>query len=169
MIRERLARYRGRIRRELTTAFREEHTPHEVGLSFSIGIFVTALPTGGLGIGLLAGLAAWWSWVSKPAIIASIAVLNPLIKPAVYVASYQAGGVLLGDRPLRSGTTPTSITEMAGIAVRQLLIGNLVIAVLLSILSYASVVSLMRIHRQRKRRRSGQSFVSAILEPFRRW
>lgn len=168
MIRERLARYRDRVRQELTSAFQEEHTPHEVGLSFSIGIFVTAMPTGGLGIGLLAGLAAWWSWVSKPAIIASIAVLNPLIKPAVYVASFQTGGLLLGTRGLRSSTTPASITEMAGAAVRQLLVGNLVIAALLSISSYAVVVYLTRVHQKQKQRRSEQSLASAALGPFRR-
>lgn len=169
MIRNRLARYRNRVRQELTSAFQEKHTPHEVGLSFSIGIFVTAMPTGGLGIGLLAGLAAWWSWISKPGIIASIAVLNPFVKPAVYVASYQTGGVLLGTRSLYSSPPSASLTETAGIAIRQLLIGNLVIAALLSILSYVLVVSLTRIHKRRKRQSSGQSLVSAVLGPFRRW
>ncbi len=163
-----MARYRDRVRQKLTSALQEEHTPHEVGLSFSVGIFVTAMPTGGLGIGLLAGLAAWWSWISKPAIIASVAVLNPFVKPAVYVASYQTGGVLLGNRSLYSSTTSTSLTETAGVAVRQLLVGNLVIAVLLSILSYALVVSLTRIHRQRKRQCSGKSIASTVFGPFRR-
>jgi uncharacterized protein len=128
------------------------------------------MPTGGLGIGLLAGLAAWRPWISKPAIIASIAVLNPLVKPAVYVASYQTGGIVLGNQSLRSGfdTNYTSITEAAGVAIKQLLIGNLLIAALLSISSYAVVVRLTRAHRERKRERSGRSLVSVVFGMFRR-
>ncbi|MDG5817308.1 DUF2062 domain-containing protein [Natronococcus sp. A-GB7] len=168
MIRERLSRYRERVRRELTTALQEEHTPHEVGLSFAVGIFVTAMPTGGLGIGLLAGLAAWRSWVSKPAIVAAIAVLNPLVKPAVYVGSYQVGGLIFGERPLRSSTTDASLLETAGIVVRQLLVGNLLIAAVLSVSSYVVVARLTRLHRERADDPADRSSASAVLGLFRR-
>lgn len=166
MIRERLGRYRDRVRQELTAAFEEEHTPHEVGLSFAIGIFVTALPTGGLGISLFFVFAAWWSWISKPAIFASVAVLNPLVKPAVYVASYQTGGILVGNRPFQSDDA--LLTETAGVAVKQLLVGNLLIAAALSVVCYVLLAHLTRIHRRRKCDSSERSFVSAVLEPFRR-
>lgn len=166
MIRGRLDRYRDRVRRQLRTAFEEEHTPHEIGLSFAIGIFVTTLPTGGLGIGLFFVLVAWWSWISKPAIFASVAVLNPLVKPAVYVVSYQMGSVFIGTQPLRSdGTT---ITETAEVAARQFMIGNLLTAVLLSAVSYAFVRHLTRMNRQRNEQYAKRSFVSAILGSFRR-
>ncbi|WP_049893194.1 DUF2062 domain-containing protein [Natronococcus jeotgali] len=173
MIRERLARHRARIRRKLMAAFREEHTPHEIGLSFAVGIFVTALPTGGLGLGVLAGLAAWKSWVSKPATIAAVAVLNPLIKPAVYVASYQLGGAFLGGGSLRpvdaaASLSRGSITEIAGTAARQLLVGNLLLAAALSVSSYAVVARLTRAHRERGSDRPDRSTVSAVLGLFRR-
>ncbi|AGB36792.1 DUF2062 domain-containing protein [Natronococcus occultus] len=174
MIRERLARYRDRVRGKLTTAFREEHTPHEIGLSFAIGILVTALPSGGLGVGLLAGLAAWKSWISKAAVVAAIAVLNPVIKPAVYVASYQLGGVALGTGSLRPDETTAalaegSLTEVAGAAIRQLLVGNVLIAVVLSISSYAVVTRLTRAHRERVEERTDRSTASAVLGLFRRF
>ena len=164
MIRERLARYRDRARRELTAAFQEEHTPHEIGVSFGIGVFVTAMPTGGLGIGLFFVFASLWSWISKPAIFASVAVLNPLVKPAVYVASFQLGGVLLGPRSVQS---VDASAETAGLAVQQLLVGNVVIAIVLSILGYVIVVHMTRAHRRRKRR-SGTTLVTTLLGPFRR-
>ena len=164
MIRERLARYRDRARRELTAAFQEEHTPHEVGVSFAIGVFVTSMPTGGLGIGLFFLFASLWSWISKPAIFASVAVLNPFVKPAVYVASFQLGGILLGPRSMQS---IDASAETAGIAVQQLLLGNVVIAVILSIVGYVLVVHMTRAHRRRKRR-SGSTLVATLLGPFRR-
>lgn len=165
MIHDRLARYRDRFRRELIVAFRKEHTPHQIGVSFGIGIFITALPTGGLGIGLFFVFASLWSWISKPAIFASVAVLNPFVKPAVYVASLQIGGLLLGVQSIRSHETTI---ESAGVAVQQLVLGNVVLAVCLSVVSYLIVVHLTRTHRRRRRRQSGTSVTSALRGPFRR-
>ncbi len=145
-------------------AFREEHTPHQVGVSFGIGVFITSLPTGGLGVGLFFVFAALWSWISKPAIFASVAVLNPFVKPAVYVASFQIGGVLLGSRSIRSGETAA---ETAGIAVQQLLLGNLLVAVCLSVLGYVLVVHLTRAYRRRRRRQQFPSLLSVLFGPFR--
>jgi Uncharacterized protein conserved in bacteria (DUF2062). len=52
MIRRRLVRIRSQVRERLVTAFVERYTPHEVAASFSVGVFITALPT--LGVGVLA-------------------------------------------------------------------------------------------------------------------
>ncbi|ELY60687.1 DUF2062 domain-containing protein [Natronolimnohabitans innermongolicus] len=166
MVRERLARYRDRARRKLLEAFREKHTPHQVAASFAIGIFITSLPTGGLGIGLFFVLISLQSWISKPAIFASVAVLNPFVKPAVYVASFQLGGTLLGSSAVDSWDE--SAGEAAAIAVQQLLLGNLVIAVLLTGVAYATVFHLTRAHRRRSGQQSETSFASLILGLFRR-
>ncbi|MWV39321.1 DUF2062 domain-containing protein [Natrialba sp. INN-245] len=147
MLWERFARYRDRVRRELTDAFREEHTPHQVASSFAIGIFVTALPTGGLGVGLFFVFVSIWSWISKPAIFASVAVLNPFVKPAVYVASLQTGATVLGTDPIPLEETAA---ESAWAVARQLVIGNLVIAVGLSVVGYTIVLHLTRAHRSRR-------------------
>ncbi len=152
MVRERLACYRDRARRELTAAFQEEHTAHEVAISFAIGIFVTALPTGGLGIGLFFVLVSLWSWISKPAIFASVAVLNPFVKPAVYVASFQVGGVFVHTPSLDAAE---SATETARVALRQLLVGNVIVAVVLAVVGYFVVFHLTTAHRKRKRGGSG--------------
>ncbi|AXR78853.1 DUF2062 domain-containing protein [Natrarchaeobaculum sulfurireducens] len=152
MVRERVACYRDRVRRELTAAFREEHTEHEVAISFAIGVFVTTLPTGGLGIGLFLVLVSVWSWISKPALFASVAVLNPFIKPVVYVASFQVGGVFVHTPSLESAG---SATETARFAVRQLLVGNVVVAFVLAAVGYLLVFHLISAHRERKRRGSG--------------
>ncbi|WP_137289826.1 DUF2062 domain-containing protein [Natronorubrum halophilum] len=166
MVGERLAQYRDRVRRKLLAAFREEHTPEQVALSFAIGIFITSLPTGGLGIGLFFVLVAIWSWISKPAIFASVAVLNPIVKPLVYLASFQTGAFLLGSDSVRSRDAIN--TETAWVAIQQLLLGNVVIAVILSSLGYVLVLYLTRVHRERFSRQSGSSLASEILGFFRR-
>ncbi|EMA40045.1 DUF2062 domain-containing protein [Halobiforma nitratireducens] len=147
MLRERLVTYRDRARRKLTDAFRREHTPHQIAASFSIGVFVTALPTGGLGVGLLFAFVSVWSWISKPAIFASVAVLNPFVKPGVYVASFQVGGTVLGTNPLPSTALSS---ETARTAVQQLLVGNVIVAAVLSAIGYVLLLHLTRTYRRRK-------------------
>lgn len=160
MVRERLASYRDRIRRKLVAAFREEHTPHQVAASFAIGVFVTALPTGGLGVGLFFVLVSLRAWISKPAIFASVAVLNPIVKPAVYLSSFQFGALLLGSDSMDSRDAMTG--ETAWVAVRQLVLGNVVVAVVLAVLGYIAVLYLTHVHR----RRSDRFEMSADMEIF---
>lgn len=166
MIRDRLARYRDRVRRSLLAAFREEHTPHEIALSFAIGIFITAMPSGGLGIGLFFLFVYWWSWVSKPAIFASVVVLNPVIKPVVYLASYKVGAFLFGTEPIVPSTHSSLETIIS--VIQLLLIGNLIIALVLSAVSYVTVLHLTRMHRQQVRGDSSTSGWSSVLLFFRR-
>ncbi|ELZ00031.1 DUF2062 domain-containing protein [Natrialba asiatica] len=164
-IRDRLGHYREEALHKLTVAIQEEHTPHEVAVSFAIGIFVTTLPTGGLGIGLFFVFSALWSWICKPALFASVAVLNPFVKPAVYLSSVHVGGVLLGTNPIRSHET---IAESATVTAHQLIVGNVVLATILSAISYVIVRRLTRLHRRRAHHSSDRSLVSTIRQVLRR-
>ncbi|MFP8956084.1 DUF2062 domain-containing protein [Natrialbaceae archaeon A-CW3] len=158
MVRERLVRYRDRIRRELLRAFREEHTPHEIAASFAIGIFITAMPSGGLGIGLFFLFVYWWSWVSKTAIFASVVVLNPLIKPAVYLASYHVGAFIFGTEPVL--TVNNGHLDTVLMIIQFVLVGNLIIAIGLAVASYVTVYHLTLAHRKRKAERDMSSITT---------
>ncbi|MFP9191884.1 DUF2062 domain-containing protein [Natronosalvus vescus] len=160
MVRERLARYRDRVRRELLAAFREEHTPHEIAASFAIGIFITAMPSGGLGIGLFFLFVYWWSWVSKTAIFASVLVLNPLIKPAVYLASYHVGAFIFGTEPVLTVNNVHLDTVLT--IVQLILVGNLIIAIVLALASYVTVYHLTQAHRKRKEERNASSISTTM-------
>lgn len=166
MVRGRLARYRDRVRRKLLAAFREDRTPRQVATSFAIGIFITALPTGGVGVGLFFVFISLWSWISKPAIFAAVVVLNPAVKPAVYLASFQVGALLLGTNPVRSHDV--TMTESARIGIQQLLLGNAVLAVGLSAVGYVTVLRLTQLYRQRSDRHHEFSLGSDIRGLFRR-
>lgn len=120
--------YRSKIIEELENAFKEDHTPHETAASFSIGVFVTSLPTLGTGLILFAVLARLFDRISKLALFASVLVLNPFIKPAVYVASINLGGIIL--------TRQLSITTEPETLLLYLIVGNLVIGVILAVVSY---------------------------------
>lgn len=161
MFQERFERYRDRVRREFTAAFREEHTPHEVAASFTIGVFVTSMPTGGLGIGLFFVFAYWLSWISKPAIFASVAVLNPFVKPIVYLGSLQLGAFVLGT----GGLLPdeSTATESSIAFVQQLVVGNLLIALTLAAIGYVVVLQLMYAHRRRANSERDSTLILIVL------
>jgi len=80
VIRARVGGYVGRVRAALTRAFAETHTPREVAGSFSLGVFITMLPTLGTGLLVFVALAAAVDRVSKVALFASVVVFNPAVK-----------------------------------------------------------------------------------------
>lgn len=159
MVRDRLSVYRDRIRRELTAALEEEHTDRQIAASFALGTFVTAMPTGGLGLGLFVVLVYYFEWVSKTAIFASALVLNPFVKPVIYLGSYQVGAVVFRTEPIAVFDQP--LAEATVEAVRLLLVGNLLIALALAAAGYAVVLQVAREHR--RRRDAGREFSPATM------
>ena len=152
-IRRRVGRYADRIREELRKTFAEEHTPREIAGSFALGTFVTMLPTLGLGLLLFVAVAFVFDRVSKIALFASVAVFNPVVKWGVYVASYALGALLLG--PAEVGSAGASLDAGSEVLLR-LLVGNLVLAVV------ATVVGYVVVHRLAVAYRASQ--VAEILE-----
>lgn len=138
--------YRERVRAEFETAFAEDHTPHEVGASFGLGVFLTTLPTFGVGLLVFVALVAVFDRISKVAIFASVVVLNPAIKPVVYVGSYRIGSRVLGTEPTGSLDGGLGVATDATL---RLLVGNVVLAVVLAVVGYVVVRRLTVTYRRR--------------------
>lgn len=147
MLRQRVSRTREQVRERLVTAFVEKHTPREVAGSFSIGVFITALPTLGTGVLLFFVLAFLFVRVSKIALFASVVVLNPVVKWGVYGASYGLGRTLLGPVP---GASFESVSLSMGRDVLvRLWLGNLILAILFSVIGYFIALRIVNEFRSR--------------------
>lgn len=148
MLRGRLGAYRERIRTEFRAVFAEHHTPTEIAGSFAFGIFVTTLPTFGVGILVFIVIAYRFDRVSKLALFASILILNPIAKWGVYAVSFWLGTHLLGPAP---GVSPSGVTLAAGpdIAVR-VLVGTLILAVSFAAIGYVVVYRVVIEYRRRE-------------------
>lgn len=127
---------RDRIKIELKKAFREDHTSHQVAASFAIGVFITSLPTLGTGFLVFALLIRLFSWVSNLALFASVLFLNPFVKPFFYISSIALGGILVGLTEIGQGLEPATSVIL------YLVVGNLIIAFILSIISYFMVLKI---------------------------
>lgn len=134
MILRRASALFARVRSELHRSFTEEHTSRETAGSFSLGVFITMLPT--LGTGLIAFVVLAWavSRINRVAMFASVIVFNPVVKWGVYGTSFGLGTAILGPVP---GVSPSSVSLTAGPAiVTRLLVGNLILAVAAAAVSY---------------------------------
>lgn len=152
MLRRRVSRTRERVKDRLVTAFVEKHTSQEVAFSFSLGVFITALPTLGVGVLVFFVLAFLFDRLSKIALFASVLILNPVVKWGVYGTSYSLGRLLLGPVP---GVSFESVSPSMGVDVLvRLWLGNLILATAFAIVAY--VAGLRLINEFRRRARQGE-------------
>jgi len=135
MLRRRARALVERVSREIDEALRERHTPRQVAASFALGVFITALPTLGIGVLVFFLIAYFFVSVSRIALFASVLVLNPVVKWGVYGASFWLGTEILG--PV-AGISVTEISLSAGPQIAQrLIVGNLILAVVFTVVAYA--------------------------------
>lgn len=145
MVRSSIAKYRKRIYSELEAAFKEVHTPHEIAGSFSIGVFVTTIPSVGLGLVFFLILARLSDRISRIAIFSSALVINPFVKAPMFVAAFWIGTRVLG--PI-GGASGDGLTEATIIATRMIT-GFVVLGLLIAAVGYVVVYFLVTEYRKR--------------------
>jgi uncharacterized protein (DUF2062 family) len=124
----------GRAKTMLWRAFSEEHTTKEVAGSFSLGVFITMLPTLGTGFIAFVILAAFVDRLSKLALVASAVVFNPVVKWGVYGLSIGLGFLLLG--PVEGISMSEVSLNAAPEVVIRLVVGNTILAIIAAVPSY---------------------------------
>ncbi|EMA69492.1 hypothetical protein C461_02651 [Halorubrum aidingense JCM 13560] len=148
MILRRARELLARAKAELHRSFTEEYSSRETAGSFSLGVFITMLPT--LGTGLIAFVVLAWlfSRINRIALFASVIVFNPVVKWGVYGTSFALGTTILGPVP---GVTPSSVSLSAGppIVVR-LVLGNVILAVLAAAVSYVAAHRVVTAYERRQ-------------------
>ncbi|MEF8786376.1 MAG: DUF2062 domain-containing protein [Haloarculaceae archaeon] len=133
-LRARITAALGRAKETLWKAFSEDHSTEEVAQSFSLGVFITMLPTFGTGFIAFIGLAAFVDRLSKLALVASAVVFNPVVKWGVYALSVSLGFFLLG--PVEGiSMSEVSLTAAPEVAIR-LVVGNVILAIIAAVPSY---------------------------------
>lgn len=133
--------FKQKILTELKKSFHEDKTPHQIAFSFCIGVFVTALPTLGLGLFFFAYLSSKYEWVSRLAIFSSAFVLNPLVKPFFYITSINLGGLLV-ERKFSIPNDPESL-------LLYMIVGSIAGAAVLSISGYFMVLTAVKAYRKK--------------------
>lgn len=147
-MRNRVNGYVDRIREELRKSFTQEYSSREVAGSFALGVFITMLPTLGVGLGVFVVLAYLFERINKIALFASVLVLNPVVKWGVYAASISLGFFLLG--PVE-GFDGGGVTLDDGVEVLiRLWVGNLILAVIATAIAYPVAYRMVTGYRERE-------------------
>jgi uncharacterized protein (DUF2062 family) len=148
MVRRRVAQTREQVKEKLVAALVEEHSPREVAMSFSVGVFLTALPTLGTGFLAFLVLAYLFKQLSKVALFASVLILNPPVKWGVYATSFWLGNQILGPVPGLS-FNGVSVSMGSDVLVR-LWTGNIILAVVFAVVGYVLAFRLINEYRRRQ-------------------
>ncbi|RAW46601.1 DUF2062 domain-containing protein [Halorubrum sp. 48-1-W] len=150
MILRRLNEWLGRVKTEIRRSFTDEYTVRETAGSFSVGVFITMLPT--LGTGLLVFVVLAWAFdrINRAALLASVVVFNPAVKWGVYAASFTLGVAILGPVP---GVTAAEVAEVSFAAgpeiVVRLVLGNTILAAVAAVPSYILCYRFVEAYRAR--------------------
>lgn len=136
------------LRQDFTELVTGGCSPHLVAASFAVGMFITVLPTMGLGLVVFLVLLRTTDWVNEVALFSTLVVVNPVTKLGIYYGSYRIGEFLFGpaDPTVAAGT---GIVFLITDLVKRLVIGNVIIALLLALGSYG-VVRLITAWYQRR-------------------
>lgn len=138
---------------------------HSLSGGMAVGIFCALVP---LPIQMLlsAGLAILFR-VNLPLAISLTWVTNPFTMAPIVYCSYKVGAFLLGIPPVHISFTSEGLAEIAKHSWQPFLLGTLVLAVVMAILSYFIIQLIWRFHigRSWQKRREKRLLLSAATEP----
>ena len=145
-------------------------SPQKVAAGLAVGVFLGILPTFGLGILIALALAIRFKFNKAASILGSL-IMNPLTTPFFWTASSVLGAFLVNrdwHRTLEMVQAFYSHLSVADLATREgwawvlkglgagvyvYLLGNILIALSLSVLFYLLGLHFLQAYRRKKRRR----------------
>lgn len=129
-----------KIKNRLKEIVKIKTSPHSIAAGFAIGTFIAVLPTFGFGIFLGFLMLLIFKKISKISTLASFAFWNPLILLFLYPLSYSIGNLILGDSPVK--IYKIQLLNQIFINSKRFLLGNFILALILSMISYIIVLTL---------------------------
>lgn len=117
-------------------------------LGFALGTFISLLPTPGFNFALALLLASWFR-LHKATVLVSLAVWNVFVTAPLFALSYKLGNMLF---PAPATASVASQWQAQVISfVQGFLVGNLIIAVGITAVSYALVLLIFWLIRDKRR------------------
>jgi uncharacterized protein len=134
-------KWKNKIKKHFEEVLKIKTSSREIALGFAIGTLIAILPTFGFGIFIGLLVIFLFKKVSKIALLGAFVVWNPLVLALLYVPSYYLGDLIVGELPTR--TFRFEFVSQVYVLTRRYLVGNFVLAVVLSVVSYFVVLKLV--------------------------
>ncbi|MCX5776624.1 MAG: DUF2062 domain-containing protein [Candidatus Firestonebacteria bacterium] len=128
---------------------RANDTPSKVGAGVAVGVFLGIFPTFGLGLLLAYGIAVLFK-INKAAAVAGSLIMNPLTTPFFWMLSAIIGSGLIGaEREFILAELKTGrIFKALGPAFYAYMLGNILISLVFSVVSYFITLEIIRRHNK---------------------
>lgn len=139
---------------------------HAIALGFAVGTFIGIIPTPGFGVFLGFASILLIKNMNKVSVFFGLAFWNYLTLTPIYLLSFKIGNLLFDEAPVVR--YKFQILNQLYSFSRRFLVGNFILAVVISIACYFLVKALVRTYRRRTRDRLSdrhQAFLSTTKKP----
>ncbi len=133
-----IKRLKNKIRQHLEEVIELKTSPHSIAMGFALGTLIAILPTFGLGIFIGLGVIFIFKKVSKVSMLIAFVIWNPLVLALMYPVDYVVGDFILRGIPVK--TYKTEILNKLFVYSRRFIVGSIINAVIISIMSYVLVL-----------------------------
>ncbi len=140
-------KFKEKIRKHFQELIGLKTTPHEIALGFAVGTAIAVLPTFGLGVFIGILLVLIFKKLSKLSLFVAFAFWNPLLLIPAAGLSYAIGNWLFSDLPVVN--LKFEILNQVFIFTKRFLIGNLIVTIFLTLISYVVVFYLVKSYYRR--------------------
>ncbi|CAN5425216.1 hypothetical protein BH23BAC1_BH23BAC1_35410 [soil metagenome] len=139
---------RFKLKRFLVEISSSKISTHNLAFGFALGTFIAILPTPGFGILLGILLIYFFKKINATSILFPFAVWNPLLLAPLYILSYKIGDLLFHAKT----TVEAEYAYLSKILYfcQTYLVGNVIVAVVFSLLSYFIVFHFTELFKLRK-------------------
>jgi uncharacterized protein (DUF2062 family) len=124
-----------------------EATAHNQAMGFAVGTFISLLPTPGFNFALALLLASWFR-LHKGTVLVSLAVWNVFVTAPFFALSYRLGEWLF-PAPATASVAAQWQAQVISF-VQGFLVGNLIIAGVITAVSYTIVLFIIWLLRNKK-------------------
>ncbi|MBN2880742.1 DUF2062 domain-containing protein [Candidatus Woesearchaeota archaeon] len=119
--------------------------PNSIALGFSIGTFVSILPTPGLSVLISLLIIFIYPKISKLAILAALVIWNPIILMPISAINYKIGDYILSNNPLNTITLFEKLFEVS----KRILVGSLVTGTTIATISFFIVKAIAKEYQKK--------------------
>src|SRR3989344_4149920 len=132
-----IKRYREKLKKHFKEVIEIKDSPQSIALGFAIGTAIAVLPTFGFGALIGLGIILIFKKISKVSLFATFFIWNPFILAPLTLLEYQIGDFLLSGDPII--TYNLGFLNIFTNYSKKYLLGNLIVVLISSALSYALV------------------------------
>lgn len=136
-----------RIKKHFKEVIDIKTSNESIAIGFAIGTFIAILPTPGFNIFISALILLIFKRVSKISLFGALAIWNPITLIPIYTLSFKIGNTIFSSEPIIKYNI--IILDQIYNFSRRFLVGNLTLAISLSIISYFIMLKIVEISKKK--------------------